>query len=167
MFIRTLALVAVMMIAVAACGGDEPAASNSSCTPNEMSVPNGPNDPCDQKDPACLMAKGTAYNTCLPTGVWADKCMCITPQTTPSTGQNMPAVTQQAMCGDTIITEPEKCDGNNLRGMDCRSMGYNGGGTLLCNPTTCQYDIIMCRMTTSGGAGQGGGAGMGGGGTGS
>ena len=41
---------------------------------------------------------------------------------------------------------------------------YNGGGTLLCNPTTCQYDIIMCRMTsTTGGAGQGGGAGMSGG----
>jgi hypothetical protein len=170
MFTRTLALVAcVMMLATAGCGGDE-GSSGPPCTGTEMSVPGSPKDPCDQTDMMCKAAGGMAYATC-ENGKWPDMCKCIAPQPTlPVGGQSSQPATVQAICGDTIITAPsEKCDGSNLNGTDCRSLGFTGGGTLLCNPTTCTFDTIMCRMTvgtggagTSGGAGTGGGAGMGG-----
>lgn len=55
----------------------------------------------------------------------------------------------QAVCGDSIITAPiEACDRTNLNGATCLSLGYAGGGVLLCNPTSCHYDTIMCRMST-------------------
>ena len=61
------------------------------------------------------------------------------------TGIMNPQVT--ALCGNRVIESPsEACDGVNLNGATCFSLGYQGGGTLLCNPTTCTYDTIMCRM---------------------
>jgi hypothetical protein len=78
-----------------------------------------------------------------------------------------PAVTAPtAVCGDLTVTPPtESCDRTNLNGATCQSLGFGGGGTLLCNSTTCMYDTIMCRMTTgmttggtTGGAGMSGGA---------
>lgn len=52
------------------------------------------------------------------------------------------------VCGDGQIQAPEEaCDRANLNGASCQSLGYSAGGTLLCNPSTCTYDTIMCRMT--------------------
>jgi hypothetical protein len=100
-----------------------------------------------------------------------DLCTCVASMTAPITQQpQQPPLVMVAQCRDGMITPPtESCDGMNLNGATCQSLGYNGGGTLLCNPTTCTYDTIMCRMTVGnpGGAGMSGGAGMGGGGTGS
>ena len=167
MLTRTLALVAcVMTIAALGCGGDEP--SGPACMGTEMSVPNGPNDPCRQDDPQCVAAGGKAYAMCQ-NGAWPASCMCITPNNPPlGTGTTQQPVTQGPNCGDNMITVPEQCDRTNLNGADCKTLGFTGGGTLLCNPTTCSYDTIMCRMTvgTSGGAGMSGGAGTTGGGAG-
>lgn len=135
----------------------------------EMSVPGQANDPCPQDNAACVAAGGKAYAKC-ENGQWAKTCDCITPGGSTGTSSMPSTMAPMSICGDTVITAPtEKCDRTNLNGATCQSLGYNGGGTLLCNPTTCNYDTIMCRMTTttSGGAGTNGGAGNGGGGTGS
>ncbi|HKU36488.1 MAG TPA: hypothetical protein VJR89_00035 [Polyangiales bacterium] len=133
-------------------------------------MPNSDKDPCDQTDMACKAVGGTAYAVC-ENGRWPDKCTCIPPSNTGTTtgSQSSQTSPQSAICGDTVITAPqESCDRTNLNGATCQSLGYNGGGTLLCNMTTCTYDTIMCRMTvgTQSGAGTSGGAGMGGGGSG-
>lgn len=167
MYSRTLGLVAAASLVFAACGSDDGGSGGGTCTGTEMSVPGQVNDPCPQNSPACVAAGGKAYATC-ENGHWPKMCECIT-----GSGQTgsmtMPSTAAAAVCGDTVITPPnEACDRTNLNGATCQTLGYNGGGTLLCNPTTCNYDTIMCRMTstTSSGAGTSGGAGRGGGGSG-
>jgi hypothetical protein len=57
------------------------------------------------------------------------------------------------------------CEPNDLAGATCMSLGFSGG-ILNCNKTTCDYDTLMCRMSTGtagGGAGASGGAGTSGG----
>jgi len=50
-------------------------------------------------------------------------------------------------CGDGILDTPEEsCDGANLNGQDCFSMGYGGGGTLGCG-TDCNFDFSLCSVT--------------------
>ena len=131
-----------------------------------MSVPGAPDDPCQQTDPVCTMANGKAYAMCID-GKWADKCQCIVP---PSSMPPASTPMSRAQCGDGTVTAPtEQCDGQNLNGASCGSLGM-GMGTLLCNNTTCMYDTIMCRTVvtppqggSSGGAGtSGGGGGRGG-----
>jgi hypothetical protein len=166
MFSRTLGFVAAASLILVACGGDDGGSSGPQCMGMEMSVPGQMHDPCPQDNAACVAAGGKAYAKC-ENGQWSKTCDCITPMTSTGT-MTQPTMTQMSTCGDGVITAPaEKCDKTNLNGASCQSLGFNGGGTLLCNPTTCLYDTIMCRMTTGGGAGMSGGAGMGGGGTGS
>ena len=54
---------------------------------------------------------------------------------------------EPSICGDRRIQPTELCDGPNLNGHTCASLGYNGGGSLFCNATTCNFDTIMCRMS--------------------
>lgn len=46
-------------------------------------------------------------------------------------------------CGDGMIAPGEQCDGADLQGFDCESLGL-GGGTLGCDPRTCTFDTSMC-----------------------
>lgn len=55
-------------------------------------------------------------------------------------------------CGDGMITPPEQCDGNDLDGYTCESLGYTGGGQLSCDPVTCTLDTSNC-IPGSGGSG--------------
>ena len=64
------------------------------------------------------------------------------------------------VCGDGVITEGEECDGSNLDGKTCVSLGYTGG-TLACK-ADCTFDKSAC--TSGGGGGPGGGGGVFGGG---
>lgn len=52
-------------------------------------------------------------------------------------------------CGDGAISPGEQCDGADLQGFTCMSLGLNGG-TLACDPVMCTFDTSMC-MSTSGG----------------
>jgi len=47
-------------------------------------------------------------------------------------------------CGDEDVngSDGEECDGGDLNGQSCQSLGY-GGGTLTCG-NDCQYDIANC-----------------------
>ena len=55
-------------------------------------------------------------------------------------------------CGDGMVSPGEQCDGADLQGFDCQSLGLSGG-TLACDPVTCTFDTSMCM---SGGGGTGG-----------
>ncbi len=57
-------------------------------------------------------------------------------------------VAGQAVCGNGIIEEGEQCDGTNLGGNSCASLGYVKGGVLRCYPPgnaqECIYDVSGC-----------------------
>ena len=70
------------------------------------------------------------------------------PTTEPDdTGSTGPVV---GGCGNGALDVNEQCDGQNLNGFNCESLG-NTGGTLLCDPVTCTFDTAMCTNDTSGG----------------
>lgn len=52
-------------------------------------------------------------------------------------------------CGDGVVSPGEQCDGADLQGLDCTSLGL-GTGTLGCDPMMCTFDTSMC-MSDSGG----------------
>jgi hypothetical protein len=55
-------------------------------------------------------------------------------------------------CGNGVIDAGEQCDGADLQGFDCQSLGLNGG-TLACDPMMCTFDTSMCSSTTGGTSG--------------
>ena len=52
------------------------------------------------------------------------------------------ASTGEAVCGDGIISGNEQCDGTNLDGQTCQSLGYYGG-TLSCK-ADCTFNTSGC-----------------------
>lgn len=58
-------------------------------------------------------------------------------------------------CGNGIIEGTELCDGANLNGVNCITLGYNSG-TLSCDPLTCVFDLSLCTITDAGGIWDGG-----------
>jgi hypothetical protein len=46
-------------------------------------------------------------------------------------------------CGNGTIQPGEQCDGANLQGFDCESLGLSGG-VLGCDPFTCTFDTSGC-----------------------
>ncbi|MEE8409459.1 MAG: hypothetical protein V3T05_07635, partial [Myxococcota bacterium] len=49
-----------------------------------------------------------------------------------------------ATCDDGVIEGPEECDGTDLNGETCDSLGWNPGGTLVCDGTTCLFATSGC-----------------------
>jgi hypothetical protein len=60
-------------------------------------------------------------------------------------------------CGNKVIDTAmgEECDGMLLNNATCVSMGFTAGGTLSCDPTTCRYQLTMCKMMPTGMGGNG------------
>lgn len=58
--------------------------------------------------------------------------------------------TNPGACNNGTLDANEQCDGGNLNGFTCESLG-NTGGTLQCDPVTCTFDTSMCTNDTSGG----------------
>ena len=48
------------------------------------------------------------------------------------------------MCGNGAIDAGEQCDGADLQGFDCASLGLNSG-TLACDARMCTFDTSMCE----------------------
>ena len=83
---------------------------------------------------------------------------------TPAThgaGTEIDATVKITVCGDGTVETPEQCDGSNLGGASCSSLGYAGGGTLSCLPA-CEFNTMQCITGSSGDSGGGGGGGGGG-----
>ncbi len=51
-----------------------------------------------------------------------------------------------ARCGNGIVEAPEECDGTQLGGATCLSLGFAGGGTLSCR-ADCRFDTTACSST--------------------
>jgi hypothetical protein len=51
-------------------------------------------------------------------------------------------------CGDGEVDVGEQCDGADLQGFDCESLGL-GAGELGCDPVTCTFDTSMCGAVGS------------------
>ncbi len=49
---------------------------------------------------------------------------------------------RKAACGNGLLESPEECDGSDLGGATCESLGY-AGGTLACSPD-CTLDTSRC-----------------------
>jgi len=62
-------------------------------------------------------------------------------------------------CGNGKIEEGEECDGDALGSGSCKTFGFNGGGTLSCDPDTCRYNTEMCRLGSDGNSSNGGNGG--------
>lgn len=130
----------------AAMGG----ASDSSkrCEAGELSVPNSENDPCDQNNAACVSAGGSAYASC-ERGRWTEVCQCITavppPMISPASNGAAGRAAAPSSCGDGLVQGGEQCDGTNLGGLSCKSLGFQAGGQLQCGPV-CTVDTTDCRV---------------------
>jgi len=59
-----------------------------------------------------------------------------------SGGSSEGAAGTESLCGNGLIDEGEQCDGQNLGGETCRSLG-EGDGELKCGPA-CLFDVSMC-----------------------
>lgn len=57
-----------------------------------------------------------------------------------------------AGCGDGVVSPGEQCDGADLQGFDCASLGL-GTGSLGCDPVMCTFDTQMCESDTGGTSG--------------
>jgi hypothetical protein len=59
----------------------------------------------------------------------------------------------EVLCGNGIIDDKEQCDGDNLEGETCLSLG-EGEGQLNCGPA-CLFDVSMCAPLWPGSGGYG------------
>lgn len=53
-----------------------------------------------------------------------------------------------SVCGNGVVEAGEHCDGDNLNGHTCASLGM-GGGTLLCS-AACLFDASLCESMNAG-----------------
>lgn len=148
---RTFAYPVAALVLSAGCGDDEMTAtslsvgsvSNSSGSGSESSGSGGgassssssPTDPGG----SATDSGSTSTNTTVP-GTSTEEPGTSTDASTTNTTNN---TTQPAGCGNGAIDPNEQCDGGNLNGFTCDSLGA-GTGTLGCDPMTCTFDTSMC-----------------------
>jgi hypothetical protein len=68
------------------------------------------------------------------------------------TGTTDPTTMPPGGCNNGMLDQNEQCDGQNLNGFTCESLG-NTGGTLLCDAVTCTFDTSLCTNDTGGTSG--------------
>ena len=56
------------------------------------------------------------------------------------------------VCGDGTVNPGEECDGTNLNGKNCNSIGYDSG-TLTCDSSCLFFDLSECRLDSGNGGG--------------
>lgn len=63
-----------------------------------------------------------------------------------------PADSGNGLCGNGVMDMGEQCDGADLQGFDCASLGL-GMGTLACDQEMCMFDTSMCMPNPGGTSG--------------
>jgi hypothetical protein len=61
-------------------------------------------------------------------------------------------ISSSAVCGDSLVTHMEKCDGENLAGHTCETLGF-GAGTLACALNCIEFDTTGCGASLTCGDG--------------
>ncbi len=94
-----------------------------------------PGEVCDGTDLAGQTCEGLGYDggelACRPDCSGFDTSRC----------------TSSAECGNNIKEIGEVCDGTDLDGETCQSLGYEGGGTLACRADCKGFDVNGCIST--------------------
>ncbi len=54
-------------------------------------------------------------------------------------------------CGDNIAQSSEQCDGTDLKGATCASLGFSGAGAPTCNAGSCTFNTSGCAVADFGG----------------
>ena len=130
------------------CGDDEMATSGLSA-----GSAGGPGSSGESSGASSGSSGSSSAGTSDVTSAGSDTATTGSPTTGPGTtgpGTTGPGTTTNdttggsgANCGNGKIDPNEQCDGANLNGFDCTSLG-NAGGTLACDPVTCTFDTSMC-----------------------
>lgn len=177
---RTLACFAAVLCLVAAGCGDDgeltsgfagPASGGSDSDPGATSpvtgsssgssggglTSTGSQDPTTGSNSSVTTTNGpTSTGTTTWGSTTDDTSGTTTTTTTDGTGSstgnitNPTTMTNPGGCGNGEVDPNEQCDGANLNGFTCESLG-NAGGTLGCDPVTCTFDTSMCMGNGSGG----------------
>ncbi|MCA9709817.1 MAG: hypothetical protein KDK70_28515 [Myxococcales bacterium] len=140
-----LGALAFLILGLAACtqSVDDPANFTAGNTQGMTTMSTSSTSGADDTESATSAADGSASATT--TGASADST-----SGPPTTG---PADTGPVgNCGNGIIDPGEQCDGSDLQGFDCSSLGLSGG-TLACDGEMCTFDTSMCSSTTGGTSG--------------
>jgi hypothetical protein len=167
---RTLACSVSLLCLVPGCGDDGETGSGFS-TNNQNSNTNNTTDTSSGTDTS-TGAPGTSTTTGDPTtGPDTTTSTTIAPTTNGPTSTTLPdttttgdtdtsttgtqtsqttQTTDPAGCGNGQIDPNEQCDGANLNGFTCESLG-NAGGSLGCDPVTCTFDTSLCMGNSSSG----------------
>ncbi len=74
---------------------------------------------------------------------WDDICSAAAFQNPDCFGASASCPTGLEVCGNDMTEITEQCDGMDLSGQDCVSLGFVGGGTLAC-AADCSFDILGC-----------------------
>ena len=91
---------------------------------------------------------------CRADGTWNPACICSSRRDGGGDGGNdgdSGESSKPSLCGNGIVDRFESCDGDDLGGMTCFSLG-RGSGTLACNPVFCGFDLSGCTSTFDPGA---------------
>lgn len=166
---RTLACPAVLCLALAGCGDDgepggfsagsaglntEASSSGSSSSSDSSSGSPGSSssttNPTTGSDTSSTSIDPTSGSTTAPPLTTGDTTDTTGDTSDTSTGPNPTTMTQTtdpAGCGNGNIDPNEQCDGGNLNGFTCESLG-NAGGSLGCDPVTCTFDTSLCMGNT-------------------
>lgn len=75
-------------------------------------------------------------------GIWAFYLLNLHPQLTKASTGDVTISVKISVCGDGVIEGPEDCEGSDLDGATCSSLGYEPG-TLTCD-IACTYDTSQC-----------------------
>ncbi len=86
----------------------------------------------------CLTNNGDCDFTCINNVGTLPTCTC-------DSGYEGDGVTCNEFCSNNVATISEECDGTDLVGETCTSLGYSAGA-LSCE-NTCQYKTSECRIT--------------------
>ena len=76
-----------------------------------------------------------------PTGSTTTSSTVLGSTTTTTTSTT---TTTEPTCGNGRLDPGEQCDGTNLFGRDCLTLGFHGGGQLMCRPD-CLFETRDCR----------------------
>ncbi len=64
-----------------------------------------------------------------------------------------PGATEQRVCGNGVVETGERCDGADVGGETCESLGF-GAGTLVCAASCADFDRSRCGAPTTCGNGR-------------